>query len=154
MHAQVDERADRQRVGAQAREDVVVVRPLAVEEQLGEDPPATKPAEGWVSHWSLAASTHLQKLRAAAEGIPSEGATTIKIHGNYVPVRAEVAQLNTLSAHADREQLLAWLEPSKGASRIFVTHGEPVASDALRLAIEERYRTPVTVPTYLDQFIL
>ena len=82
------------------------------------------------------------------------GAKTIKIHGSYVPVRAEVAQLNTLSAHADRDQLLAWLEPLKGAARIFVTHGEPVASDTLRLAIEERYGTPVTVPTYLDRYVL
>lgn len=82
------------------------------------------------------------------------GAKDIKIHGSYVPVRAEVAQLQSLSAHADRDQLLAWLAPLTGARRIFVTHGEPIASDALRLAIEERYGTPVTVPGYRDIFDL
>ncbi|MDM0045078.1 MBL fold metallo-hydrolase [Variovorax dokdonensis] len=82
------------------------------------------------------------------------GAKKIKIHGDYVPVRAEVCQLSSLSAHADREQLLSWLAPQKSARKIFVTHGEPVASDALRLAIEERDGLPVTVPTYRDIFVL
>lgn len=82
------------------------------------------------------------------------GAASVKIHGSYIPVRAEVVQLQSLSAHADREQLLAWLAPLAGARRIFVTHGEPVASDALRLAIQERYATPVTVPGYRDTYEL
>lgn len=53
--------------------------------------------------------------------------------------RAEVANLETLSAHADRDELLAWLGAQRAPRRVFVTHGEPVAADALRLAIEERY---------------
>ncbi len=69
-------------------------------EQLGEDPPATKPAEGWVSHWNLAASNHLQKLRAAAEGIPSEGATTIKIL-EWLPIDRPEAYLNGLDVNTD-----------------------------------------------------
>jgi metallo-beta-lactamase family protein len=68
----------------------------------------------------------------------------------YVPVRAEVANLETLSAHADREQLLAWLSSQKTPRRVFVTHGEPVAADALRLAVEERYGWPCTVPEYRE----
>ena len=78
------------------------------------------------------------------------GSEAIKIHGAYVPVRAEVANLDTLSAHADREQLLAWLGALRAPKRVFVTHGEPVAADALRLAIEERHGWPVTVPEYLE----
>jgi len=79
------------------------------------------------------------------------GAEAVKIHGSYVPVRAEVANIDTLSAHADREQLLAWLGALPGAPRrVFVTHGEPVAADALRLAIEERHGWPATVPDYLE----
>ncbi|CAN7767889.1 MBL fold metallo-hydrolase [Variovorax sp. LjRoot290] len=78
------------------------------------------------------------------------GAESVKIHGVYVPVRAEVANLDTLSAHADREQLLAWLGALRAPKRVFVTHGEPVAADALRLAIEERHGWPVTVPEYLE----
>ncbi|MBS0341728.1 MAG: MBL fold metallo-hydrolase [Proteobacteria bacterium] len=82
------------------------------------------------------------------------GARTIKIHGSDVPVRAEVVQLQNLSAHADRGQLLAWLAPLASARRIFVTHGEAVASDALRLAIKARYWTPVTVPGDGDTYQL
>ncbi len=79
-----------------------------------------------------------------------DGATAIKIHGAYVAVRAEVSNLDTLSAHADREQLLAWLNALQTPRRVFVTHGEPVAADALRLAIEERHGWPVTVPDYRE----
>jgi len=67
------------------------------------------------------------------------GATAVKIHGEYVPVRAEVAHLDSFSAHADRDGLLRWLQALPAPPReVFVNHGEPVAADALRLAIEER----------------
>jgi metallo-beta-lactamase family protein len=67
------------------------------------------------------------------------GATELKIHGDYVAVRAEVVSLDMFSAHADRDELLRWLggfaEPPK---MTFVTHGEPEASDAFRRTIKER----------------
>jgi phosphatidylserine/phosphatidylglycerophosphate/cardiolipin synthase-like enzyme len=69
-------------------------------EQLGEDPPAAKPAKGWVFHWRLAACNHLQKLRAAAEGIPSDGATTIKIL-RWIPIDRPEAYLNGLGVNTD-----------------------------------------------------
>jgi len=79
------------------------------------------------------------------------GARTVKIHGQQVPIRAEVAQLDSLSAHADRDELLAWIGALPSApQRVFVTHGEPVAADALRQAIEERHRWPCSVPEYRD----
>lgn len=37
------------------------------------------------------------------------GAREIKIHGEYVPVRAEVVSLGSMSAHADRGEMLGWL---------------------------------------------
>jgi metallo-beta-lactamase family protein len=82
------------------------------------------------------------------------GAPAIKIHGAYVPVRAEVACLDSLSAHADRGQLLDWLVPQVAPRHVFVTHGEPVAADALRLAIEERFGWPVSVPDYRQSVVL
>ena len=79
------------------------------------------------------------------------GATEVKIHGRYVPIRAEVANLSALSAHADRNELLAWIGSLPAApQRIFVTHGEPVAADSLRQAIEERHRWPCSVPEYRE----
>ena len=74
------------------------------------------------------------------------GATQIKIHGQYVPVRAEVVNIGSLSAHADRNELLQWLgKLPRAPKRVFVTHGEPVAADSLRQAIEEKYQWSCTV---------
>ncbi len=79
------------------------------------------------------------------------GAQQIKIHGHYVPVHAEVVQMHQLSAHADREGLLDWLDGFREPPRtIFVTHGEDAASDALRLAIKERTGAHVIVPEHLQ----
>lgn len=79
------------------------------------------------------------------------GAPSVKIHGQHVPVRAEVAMLDSMSAHADRTELLAWIGALPAApKRVFVTHGEPVAADSLRQAIEEQHRWPCSVPEYRD----
>jgi metallo-beta-lactamase family protein len=83
------------------------------------------------------------------------GASSIKIHGAYVPVSAEVIQLDVFSAHADRDGLIEWLAACERAPRrVFVAHGEPVASDALRLAIEEKLGYEAEVPEYLERFEL
>ncbi|HEY1230406.1 MAG TPA: MBL fold metallo-hydrolase [Ramlibacter sp.] len=69
------------------------------------------------------------------------GAREIKIHGEYVPVRAEVATLGALSAHADRIGLLQWVARLPRPPRtVFLVHGEPAVADSLRLGIEERHR--------------
>ncbi|PCE30564.1 MBL fold metallo-hydrolase RNA specificity domain-containing protein [Burkholderia ubonensis] len=74
---------------------------------------------------------------------------TLKIHGEYVRVRAQVETIATLSAHADYEEILQWLGAMQQPPlRTFVTHGEPAAADALRRRIEERLHWPCEVPTY------
>lgn len=79
------------------------------------------------------------------------GAESVKIHGAYVPVRAEVAMLDNMSAHADYAETLDWLAHFRAPPRItFITHGEPVAADALRLRIEERLGWNCRVPEYLE----
>lgn len=79
------------------------------------------------------------------------GAREVKIHGEYVPIRAEVVQLENLSAHADRDELTGWLGriPSP-PQRVFLVHGNPEASDTLRRDIEERLRLPVHIPDHLE----
>ncbi len=78
------------------------------------------------------------------------GATEIKIHGEWIPVRAEVSMLDSFSAHADRNDLLAWIGAlPRPPQQVYVTHGEPEAADSLRQAIEERFRWPCSVPDYL-----
>lgn len=79
------------------------------------------------------------------------GATMLRIHGLEVPIRAQVAQLETASAHADASELLCWLQNLKSAPRkTFVTHGEPGACDALRQRIEHELGWSVAVPEHLS----
>lgn len=83
------------------------------------------------------------------------GAREIRIHGQDIPVRAEVAALSSLSAHADANEILQWLGGFGKAPRTaFVTHGEPVAADALRQRIERGLRWCVQVPEHLQTFEL
>ena len=78
------------------------------------------------------------------------GADAIKIHGEYVPVRAQVVQIENLSAHADSEEILDWLSHFQAPpKKTFITHGEPEAADALRKRIEERFGWQCDVPEYL-----
>jgi metallo-beta-lactamase family protein len=80
------------------------------------------------------------------------GAGHIRIHGENFAVRAEVAQLQCVSAHADADELVAWLRRLPTAPRhIFVTHGEPNASEALRSRIQAELGWSVTVPEYRDE---
>lgn len=79
------------------------------------------------------------------------GAASVKIHGQQVPIRAEVVNVPGFSAHADREELLAWVGALPNApERVYLTHGEPVAADSLRQAIEERHGWQCSVPEYRD----
>jgi len=79
------------------------------------------------------------------------GAESVKIHGQLVPVRAEVIQLDLLSAHADRQDLIRWLGSApRTPRRVFLVHGEPAAADALRFGIHERLGYEPTVPEYRD----
>lgn len=79
------------------------------------------------------------------------GAESIKIHGEYVPVRAEVISMDNLSAHADYVEIVSWLSRLQSPpKRTFITHGEPSAADALRRHMEESLHWQVEVPEYLE----
>jgi len=77
------------------------------------------------------------------------GATEVKIHGEFVPVRAQVSQLEGFSGHADADGILGWLRTMPHAPRqTFVVHGEPDAADTLRHRIQDELRWRVRVPQH------
>lgn len=79
------------------------------------------------------------------------GAKSIRIHGEDVPVRAEVANLETLSAHADYAEILDWLRQfRKPPHATYLTHGEPHASDQLRQRIERSLGWNCHIPDYKE----
>lgn len=85
----------------------------------------------------------------------TKGAKEVKIHGAYVPIRAEVDNLHMLSAHADADEIIVWLRNFKRPPKeTFVTHGEPDAADALRHRIAEELGWACTVPEYRDTVAL
>ncbi len=84
-----------------------------------------------------------------------DGAESIKIHGEYIPVRAHVELISNLSAHADYSEILDWLAGFESApKKTFIVHGEPVAADAMRRHIEESLHWQVVVPEYLETVVL
>ena len=78
-------------------------------------------------------------------------APTIKLHGEYVHVRAEVASITSLSAHADYQETLRWLaEMTCPPIHTFITHGDPAAADALRRRIAETLHWDCSVPEHRE----
>jgi metallo-beta-lactamase family protein len=66
-------------------------------------------------------------------------------------VRAEVQALSNLLAHADYAEIMGWLDDFETPPRqTFVTHGEPIAADALRHHIEETRHWRCLAPDYLQ----
>ena len=69
-----------------------------------------------------------------------DSAATVKIHGGYVPVRAEIDSLPMLSAHADADEILRWLrgfERAPGNHRAAEArrHAAPAHQDEAGLAL-------------------
>jgi metallo-beta-lactamase family protein len=76
-----------------------------------------------------------------------DGAREVKIHGDWIDIRAEVADLDMLSAHADANEILRWLSGFKNPpKRTFVVHGEEEASSALAHRIESELGWACHVP--------
>jgi len=84
------------------------------------------------------------------------GAKFLQIHGEQIPVRAEVVDIAQLSAHAGKSELLRWLSGFQAVPKqTFMIHGEPSGLTGLRDAIVAQYKWPnVTIPEYLQSFDL
>lgn len=80
-----------------------------------------------------------------------DGAGEIKIHGRYVPVRAETTQVDGFSAHADAAELVDWLSAVHVPGTAFVVHGERSASAALAERLRQQLGWTAVVPEYLER---
>lgn len=79
----------------------------------------------------------------------AHGESEIKFHGQMWPVRAQLEKLDNLSAHADYQEILNWLDNFNSPPRkVFVTHGEPTAAQSMRHKIEEKFGWNAIVPEY------
>jgi metallo-beta-lactamase family protein len=80
-----------------------------------------------------------------------DGAATVRMHGEDVPVRASVAMLSGYSAHADRSDLAAWVATApRPPGKVFCVHGEPAALAAAQETLAAR-GIPAVVPRHLEE---
>jgi metallo-beta-lactamase family protein len=79
------------------------------------------------------------------------GAEAVKIHGQEVPCRAEVVDLDNLSAHADWREIIDWLRQTKVAPRkVFITHGEPKSAEAFQQHLRDELGWDSVIPEYKE----
>jgi metallo-beta-lactamase family protein len=80
-----------------------------------------------------------------------EGAKSLNLFGQAVPVLAEIVVMGQFSAHAGKSELLRWLTAFEAPPKqVYLTHGEPAAAQSLQQAITRSFRWPAAVARYLD----
>lgn len=85
----------------------------------------------------------------------THGAKHITIQDKVYNVHATIKNLDVFSAHADYQEILEWLGAFQGTiKKVFVTHGQPEAAEALKAKIQERFGWNTVVPKYLEAFDL
>jgi len=83
------------------------------------------------------------------------GRDSVRIHGDWVPVQAEIVVLHGLSAHADRSDLFDWLRRFERPPRLtFPNHGDAAALAALKLRLETELRWKVHVPEWNERVVV
>jgi metallo-beta-lactamase family protein len=78
-----------------------------------------------------------------------DGVRTVKIHGQLVPVHAHVGLIESMSAHADSEEILRWLGGfTRPPKMTFLVHGEPAAMEALSAKIHAKLGWATKMPQH------
>lgn len=78
-----------------------------------------------------------------------EGATEVRIHGRSVPVRARIEKSNSMSAHADRGEIVRWLGKLPAPpGRLYLVHGEPRPMDAFKAFVHEKLGWEALTPAH------
>jgi metallo-beta-lactamase family protein len=81
-----------------------------------------------------------------------DGAAMVKMLGDYVPVAAEIVDVPGFSSHADQREIINWLKLATVRPQIvYIVHGEPPASEALRASITHELGWNAVVPRNLEQ---
>ena len=84
-----------------------------------------------------------------------DGAEEIKMRGKYWPVHASCVQVEGLSAHADQSELIDWIsELEKRPEKLFIIHGEPENSLALKTKLKETYGLDGIIPELNEAYTI
>lgn len=84
-----------------------------------------------------------------------EGAKTTRIHGEDIPVRAHIESLDSMSAHADADEIMRWLRHfTRPPAITCLVHGEPAPMDVLKARIERELGWTVKTPAHQEKMSL
>lgn len=84
-----------------------------------------------------------------------DGAAQVKIHGRQIPVKARIHKLDSMSAHADRGEILRWLGTlPRRPGRLCLVHGEPAQMDALKALVADRLRWDACTPAHGERIAI
>ncbi|MEH6537180.1 MAG: MBL fold metallo-hydrolase [Psychroserpens sp.] len=86
-----------------------------------------------------------------------DGVHEIRFFGKYYPVKASIKSIESLSAHADQQDLINWMSHIKNSpENVYLIHGEPTALDAFRVKIETVFHWNVNIPklTQVEKIII
>ncbi len=78
------------------------------------------------------------------------GVESIKVHGQWIPVKADVASINSLSGHGDYDDIIRWLEQSslKRGTSIYLVHGDPDALEGMRDQLKQQTSYKAEIAAY------
>ena len=81
-----------------------------------------------------------------------DGEKSIKMHGEWIPVAARIERLDSMSAHADVNEIMRWLSAfTAPPKQTFIVHGEPAAQDALGARIQADLGWPHQAPEHQEK---
>jgi metallo-beta-lactamase family protein len=81
-----------------------------------------------------------------------DGEKQVKIHGDWVPVAAAIERVDSMSAHADANEIMRWLQGfTRPPKRTFIVHGEPTAQDALAARIKAELGWDTHAPEHRER---
>lgn len=82
-----------------------------------------------------------------------DGAKTLRMHGQEIPVRSRFVEVDALSAHADVDDLMRWVASAPHPPKtIFLTHGESDGLEALAAKVRGE-GTKAIIPALNDRFV-
>jgi metallo-beta-lactamase family protein len=85
----------------------------------------------------------------------ARGERTLRIFGEDIPIKAQITQIDSMSAHADADQLIAWVRSAPTPPRMtYLVHGEDHAADRMRFRIEHELGWPVRVAEHNEEIDL
>ena len=84
-----------------------------------------------------------------------DGARAVRIHGRTIDVAARIAKIDSMSAHADRNEILRWLATfPTPPERVCLVHGEAGPMDALKASVEQRFGWKALTPSHRERIVV